>query len=141
MACRVTSYNAPSRSRLGLGLTAARGLGPAGLLLLGGPLDGRIATAAGHLAGELDLAAGDLALVIELDVLIANLGVDREGDGIALHLAIVNGRFTGEGTYRLAGDLSAFLLEGEGPLERAVRPFRRCLPVAADIRGQCAEGE
>src|ERR1039458_6774319 len=37
------------------------------LHFLSGPLDGRVATA-GHLAGELDLARGDLALVVQLDV-------------------------------------------------------------------------
>src|ERR1035438_10365731 len=42
------------------------------LLLLGGPLDGRHA-AVGHLAGKLDLARGDLALVVQLDLPIADL--------------------------------------------------------------------
>src|ERR1019366_304595 len=122
-------------------------LGPEGfaspappLLLLGDPLDGRHA-AIGHLAGEFDLAARDLALVVQLDLLIAELRRDGERHAIAFHLAIRDGRFAGERTRRLAGELVAVLFEGEGPLHRAVWPFRRCLPVAADVRGQCAEGE
>jgi hypothetical protein len=65
-----------------------------------------------------------------------NLGVDGEGHGITFDLGVVDGRFAGEGTDRLAGDLGAFLLEGKGPLQRAVRSFRSCLPVAANVRGQ-----
>src|ERR1035438_10328861 len=110
------------------------------LLLLGGPLDGRHA-AIGHFAGELDLAARDLALVVQLDLLIADLRRDGERHAIAFHLAVRYGRFAGERTRRLACDLVAVLLEGEGPLHRAVWPFRRCLPVTADVRCECAEGE
>src|ERR1035438_4956478 len=47
------------------------------LPLLGDPLDRRHA-AIGHLAGELDLAARDLSLVVQLDLLIAEFRRDGE---------------------------------------------------------------
>src|ERR1039458_1348049 len=50
------------------------------LHFLSGPLDGRVATI-GHLAGELDFAGRDLALVAQLDVLIAKLRGDGDGHG------------------------------------------------------------
>src|ERR1039457_6507330 len=92
------------------------------LHFLTGPLDGRVATI-GHLAGELDFAGRDLALVAQLDVLIAKLRGDGEGHGIAFHLAVRDGGFAGKRTRRLASDLVAILLEGEGPLHRAVGSF------------------
>src|SRR5712692_1730828 len=90
------------------------------LLLFGRPFERPAATAALRFRLKLDLVTVDLAGIVQLHFLIAELPGDGESHRIAFHLAVRDGGLAHHAAGGLAGDLVAFLLEGEGALDRAV---------------------
>src|SRR5690348_7674101 len=87
--------------------------GPKPLLFFQRPLD---RLSASELRRQLDRVSRDLALVRQLHLVVLDLRVDAEAEGVAFDLPVVDHRLPGELAVRLAGQFAPVLLERERPL-------------------------